>query len=332
MHTIGGGRMMIDDLAFEIARETYRASNLVDSPSWEDLPLREQIKLAVDLQSKDEAPKSPPTIWDLPAGIHHGVPESVYHARKLGVVNKSALDKIHKTPAHYRAWVDWSQDEETPALAFGKALHCAVLEPEVFALRYVVQPGFGDLRTKEGKVARDAWLANNASKIAITAEDAKRIDGIRASLAAHPKAALLIGGQSEVTLRWDDADTGLPCKARADYYRPDLDACIDLKTTIDASPDGFAKSCANYRYHVQQAHYSEGFVAIGKPLDAFVFVAVEKDPPYACAFYVLDAEGEEMGVAARRADMDRFAECMNTGEFPSYDTGIIQLTLPRWTK
>jgi hypothetical protein len=314
----------IDTEAFDRARERV--------PSFDDLPLREQIEACAHVLVDQAPPSGPPTIWDLPAGLHHGVTESVYHARKLGVVNKSALDRIHRTPAHYRAWVDGAQDEETAALAFGKALHCAVLEPEVFALRYVVHPQFGDLRTKDGKAARDAWLAKSGPKIAVTAEDAARIDGIRASIAAHPKSMLLQGGHSEVTLRWDDAETGLPCKARADYYREDLAACIDLKTTIDASADGFAKSCANYRYHVQQAHYSAGFAAIGKPLDAFVFVAVEKDPPYACAFYVLDAEGQEMGIAAWRADMERFAACMGSGDFPGYDTGIIQLTLPRWTK
>lgn len=310
----------VDTEAFNRAREQV-------GPSFDEMSLREQIRVCAP-----DVPNDPASAWELPTGLHYGVSESVYHARKLGLVNKGALDRMHRTPAHYRAWVESSDEEASAALAFGKAFHCAVLEPDVFASTYVVQPHFGDLRTKDAKAARDTWMATNGSKIAITEDDAARIEGMCASIDAHPKSWLLQGGHAEVTLRWDDEDTGLACKARVDYYRADFDTALDLKSTLDAGAEAFAKSCATYRYHVQQSHYSKGFAAIGRPLQNFVFVAVEKEPPYACAFYVLDAEAQEMGAVAWRDDMSKFAECMGSGDFPAYDTGIQQLTLPRWTK
>jgi hypothetical protein len=154
---------------------------------------------------------------------------------------------------------------------------------------------------------------------------------MRASVAAHPIAGkMLRGGVAEVTLRWDDDDTGIKCKARADYYVEARAACFDLKTTEDARPDSFARSVAKYRYHVQHAFYASGFAAIGKPLRHFVFVAIEKKPPYAIGLYVLDADAIERGDRDARANLTTLADCIERGEFPAYSPSIETLSLPRW--
>lgn len=48
--------------------------------------------------------------------------------------------------------------EATSALRLGRALHCAVLEPERVRLDYVAQPGCGDGRTSAAKAAKADWL------------------------------------------------------------------------------------------------------------------------------------------------------------------------------
>lgn len=267
----------------------------------------------------------------LPHGAHTKVPERVYHGRVLGLASKSALDLVHRSPAHYKAWVDGHEKEPTPALIFGRALHMALLEPERFARKFATQPDFGDCRFKENKARRDEWRRDNAGREPLSAEDADVIDGMVRSVRAHPLASkLLVDGQSELTVRWRDEATGLECKARADYYVRERGLIIDVKTTEDAGPEGFAKSCARYGYHRQHALYRDGFRASGLPAEHFVFVAIEKEPPYAVATYVLDDEALARGEDSIADDMATLAECMKTGCWPGYATSIRVLTLPRW--
>lgn len=101
---------------------------------------------------------------------------------------------------------------------------------------------------------------------------------------------------------------------------------VDLKTTLDASPAGFAKSVAKFRYHVQRAHYSEGF-----DIGNFVFVAVEKTPPYLVAVYVLDEQAEIKGQELRDRDIQLYMDCLENDFWPGYSEDIEELSLPNWS-
>lgn len=268
----------------------------------------------------------------LSEGIHRALDASVYHRRELGVVSKSALDVLHRSPAHYKAWVDGElSEEDTPALRFGSAFHCAILEPERFVRTYIEEPDFGDCRIKANRETRDAWREANAGRISLTEEDVTRIGAMNASLLAHPLAGkMLRDGEPELTVSWRDQITGLHCKVRADYYVEKLGMIADVKTTMDASPDAFRRDVVKHRYFVQDALYRAGFAAVGAKAEHFVFIAVEKEPPHAVAVYALDAEAVEKGHEAAWRDMHVMAECMRTGRWPGYDAGISPLSLPPW--
>jgi hypothetical protein len=286
-----------------------------------------------------------PSMSQWPPGIHANVPAELYHRRELGVVNKGALDQLAHTPAHYRAWVDGAEQEETPALAFGRALHCAVLEPEVFDRDYIIAREHPYIRvsdrlrnakkpsqgTLDAIAYWDAWEAEMGGKIEISAEDAVALRGMQASVLEHPIAGKLFdGGMPEATAVWTDPRTGLTCKARFDVWRDDLVLIGDLKSTEDASPAAFARSVARYRYHVQDAHYSAGAAALGFPGVRFVFVGVEKTPPYAVGVYMLDVESASRGAELRDRDMDRLNECLRTDAWPGYAPVVHTLALPNW--
>jgi hypothetical protein len=270
--------------------------------------------------------------WPYPTGLHENVPEAEYHARRLGVVSKGALDLIDRSPAHYHAWVTGeAEDEETDALAFGRAFHCAILQPDVFAATYAVEPAFGDCRLKANKTARDAWREEHAGRQLVSSADWERISGMAAAVRAHPIASkAFVGGQPELTLSWKDETTGLQCKARADYYTRKLGLCADLKSTQDASAEAFRKSVAKFRYHVQDALYRSGFHAVGAPLQHFLLVAVEKAAPYAVAVYQLDDDAVGRGYSASRRNIETMARCLETGVWPGYPTAIQPLDLPPW--
>lgn len=263
-------------------------------------------------------------------GFHPDIPNEEYHRRELGVVSKSALDQLHETPATYHHWVTSGAWERTPALAIGSALHAAVLEPERFASDWAIAPEFGDCRCKEPKAKRDFWRAQNVGKEWLDADDGAMVQGMAASVRAHPIVAALLGDcLCELTVAWVDPKTGLHCKVRPDGWHPGKRIILDLKTTEDASAKAFAKSVANYRYHVQDALYTAGVEANGVEVDRFIFVAVEKRAPYLVGCHYLDATSRDLGRIEMREDMDRMARCVRDGEWPGYPV-LSEISLPKW--
>lgn len=250
--------------------------------------------------------------------IIHDMPAAQYHAAPG--INKSLLDQVARSPLHARAYLDGVKQDATPAMVFGSAFHSAVLEPEKFASEYAVFDG--DRRTKDGK-ARYEELSARATVISATDHDA--ITAMAKAIRHHQNAGkLLQDGVAETSVFWEDGDSGLGMKCRADWMRSD-GIIVDVKTCEDASPAGFAKSVATYRYHVQAAHYLSGCQA-----DRFLFVAVEKKAPYAVAVYELDADAIAIGAGLRRRDIDTFATCEALGSWPGYCSDITTLSLPSW--
>lgn len=177
------------------------------------------------------------------------------------------------------------------------------------------------------------WEKVNEHRTILNPEQWKTIHAMRDALMAHPAAnALLTGvpGEAEKSVYWIDATTGVLCRCRPDWWRDD-NLIVDLKTTEDASPEGFARSIAKFRYDVQDAFYTDGVQqATGKRPKAFVFIAVEKKPPYGVGVYVLDAETKDLGRAQYQHDLRVYAECVRTGEWPGYGDKIQTISLPAW--
>jgi PDDEXK-like domain of unknown function (DUF3799) len=266
-------------------------------------------------------------------GLIYDLPAEQYHVKQLGEISNSGIKRLLRSPAHYKAWVeDDEENTDTPALVFGRAFHCALLEPAVFAQDYAVEPDFGDCRFKEARAVRDEWRAANAGKLTISDTDMQRIQDMTASVLAHPIASRAIkDGRPEVTLKWTDEITGLPCKARADYFVDGkVRYVLDVKTCEDASPEVFAKAVHKYGYHVQHAHYSEGFRSIGLPLSNYLILAIEHKPPYAVAVYHIDAAAEVRGFELRQRAIDAAKQCIDSGKWPAYSTNITALALPAW--
>lgn len=266
------------------------------------------------------------------AGIYHDIDAATYHQRTLGVASKSALDEVHRSPAHYRAWVAGA-DKQTPAMVFGSLLHAYVLEPATCEKLYTIdrEGDFGDCRKTENKAARDAWRAATEHLAKVSAEDWEKCRRMAESIQRHPIArSLLARAKTEVVMRWTDQETGLECKGRLDGL-VDRRFILDLKTTGDASPEAFVKTVAGYRYHVQDAFYSDGFTALtGEAPRGFLFVAVEKTEPFVVATYQIDAQARERGRDLYRRDLATLKDCIETDEWPAYGNSTMTLSLPAW--
>ena len=251
------------------------------------------------------------------AEIIHNMPASIYHSTRA--LSKSGLDQFRKSPAHFRAWQDGiTKNESSPALEFGTAVHMAILEPELFAATYTVFAG--DRRTKDGKAAYEAVIASG--KTPLNQEQWDNITGAAAAVHAHPAAAPLLNGiQTEVSCF--DNWMGVKVKARIDGLGKDY--IIDVKTTQDASPVAFGKSCAQFRYHVQAAWYRQ-ITGINR----FVFIAVEKEAPYGVACYELDEQAINLGIDIIEEQLRTYIECEQLNSWPCYSSQIQSLSLPAW--
>lgn len=258
--------------------------------------------------------------------IIDGLSNADYHAHPA--ISKSGLDKIAKSPAHYKAARE-AEHEGSDALVFGSAFHDYILLPDTFQTAYTVLPPDFDGRTKEGKVMLES--IRQSEQTVLKTEWLTDIEGMAAAIAAHPKAsALLQGGKAEQSIFWTDEDSGIDCRCRPDYLHPG-GIIVDLKSTTDASPEEFARSVAKYRYHVQDAFYSEGYYqATGQWPRGFVFIAVEKTAPYAVACYSLDDDAKAYGHELFRRDLETLLEAEKSQEWTAYSQEIETLSLPAW--
>jgi exodeoxyribonuclease VIII len=252
--------------------------------------------------------------------VHVGMAADDYHRHPA--VSKSMLDRIARSPLHLQAYLrDPDMPEETPAMRLGTAVHAAVLEPERFARQYAAFGG--DKRTNAGKAAFAELEARGA--IVLKSEEFDQVCEIARAVRQHDLAAdLLANGVAEASAFWHDEATGVECRCRPDWWRND-GIVVDLKTTNDASPEAFARSVVNYRYHVQAAHYLAGTEA-----DRFVFVVIEKEAPYAIAIYELDAAALALGRELRARDLTTYATCAEFDHWPGFPASVQTLTLPAW--
>jgi hypothetical protein len=259
-----------------------------------------------------------------------------YHAHSA--VSKSHLDQVAKSPLHYWArYLDPNRivPEPTPAMAIGSAVHTHVLELDQWDARYVSAPDGIDRRTKAGKAEWEAFTTAATGRTVLPKADADLVMRMAHSVFSHPAAAMLLAlpGKAETTHMWTDAATGLQCKCRPDWLTDDGRLLVDLKTTEDASARGFAKSIAQWRYHVQASWYLEGIEqATGTRPEQFLFLCVEKKAPYAVAVYAADAEMIAAGAQTAARDLDVLATCKAAGAWPGYSDQIEPISLPPWMR
>lgn len=259
--------------------------------------------------------------------IVRGMTNADYHA--LPSVSKSGLDLIRKSPAIYKYRRENPQ-LPTPAMRMGTLTHTAILEPDRMS-ELIVAPAV-DRRTSAGKAAWEAFLIQSEGREIVTADELDQLDGIRRAVWAHPAASKALGMLREVetSIFWTDPEAGIECRCRPDGIMAN-GAILDVKTTKDARPDEFARSIANYRYHVQAAFYSDGYAAaFGSPPKGFMFLAVETEPPYLVACYVLDAKAVIRGRAEYQQDLATYKTCVETDTWPGLSADPIIIDLPRW--
>lgn len=254
-----------------------------------------------------------------------------YHAHKA--ISKSDLDAARKSGIHLLDKKEGPPRASTPAFDFGTAFHAGLLPGEDFSKVAVRMPK--EITSKATKAGKE-FAKEHEGKIILNHSDSYALDQMMLSVSQHPAASGLLNGdlkgKSEQSFFCTDTgETELELKCRPDFMLDDGSLIIDVKTTTDASPNGFKKSLANFRYYVQAAWYLEVVEkATGRRPEAFIFVAVEKQRPFATGVYVADEECIRIGMEQAREDLMNIAKWKNTGVYPGYSSQAEMISLPKW--
>ena len=256
-----------------------------------------------------------------------GMTNADYHSQES--ISKSGLDLIARSPELFRFRKE-NPVERTEAMRIGTLSHTAILEPHEMA-NWLIEP-IADGRTKEGKQIKAEFAERAKGRDVVTQRDMEMLAGIKAAVWAHPAAGKALGMLQEVetSLFWTDEETGIDCRCRPDGVL-DNGLLIDVKTTQDARPDEFAKSIANFRYHVQAAFYSDGYEKIyGVKPTGFMFIVVEKHAPYQVACYVASEAMTIRGRAEYQKDLATYKKCLAENSWPGIATEPTIIDLPKW--
>lgn len=272
-------------------------------------------------------------------GIYHDVSFDEYLSWEA--VSNSSLNAAKRSMLHYKYR---SIVEETPAMRLGTLCHAGKFEPLMIAQRYVVMPRFEDQVRKPDGTLYDSPKATkaykelvvdfrtaNADKIIVEQSEYDAMLGVVKALSNHEQASeyLSVRRQTkvEVAIVWNDEETGLPCKGRADVIQYDIQMIGDLKTTADASR--FEKVIYDRSYHRQGAFYVDGFESVTGELFGFAIGCVEASQPFGVRAAPLSDAALEVGRDEYRTLLRQIAECQKLKSWPGYESPD-EWELPAW--
>lgn len=282
-----------------------------------------------------------------PAFINYDMDEAAYHA--IDACSSHRLSYMLKSPAHAR-WAIDHPEAPKPAMILGSAVDCLVLTSMEFDSRYAIV-GPCEATTAKGKPCDndgkylsvdEHWYCGthfkndqnqNSNLTVLSKHDWETAHAMQESIYRHDDALALLSAcdHFQASLFWDYG--GMPAKSRLDAVAWDLDGgtIIDLKTTIDASPECFEKAIYNFGYHRQGAFYRHAAEQCGRQIKNFAIIAVEKDPPYVVAVYRLKDIALHCGWMQIQPLLAKYYDCWKSGKWPGFP-GITDIGIPHWSE
>jgi hypothetical protein len=265
-------------------------------------------------------------------GVYYGMPPEEYHTQTdLALTSTIAKALVAQSPAHVRATVPLlggERREASDALDFGSLVHLLVL-----GKGHRVEVGdFDDYRTVRARQWRDHVRAHGAIPVLERQHEraTKAAGAVREQL--DDMGLLdLVGNPTEVAIAW--SQMGCECRTQLDALHVDAARIVDLKTCESAHPRDIERTVINYGYDVQASFSIQGMNTLMPELNGrwrFVFVFVEKEPPYVVTPVELSGEWLAIGLSKVMRAMDRWARCVETGRWPAYAQEILRLDPPKW--
>lgn len=277
--------------------------------------------------------------------VYHSIGSSEQRGTHGFVMSNHSLKEFAHCPAR---WLNGYNPPESEAKNYGELLDCLLLTPEVFPKKYVVQPKTYPAPAthqlvKKGEIREGdpidwngnatyckEWKAAHAHLKPISESDLGEAKSAVASVLNDPIIASLIecsDRQVFLSGSWQDKHTKIvfPIKALLDLV-PRWETewagnLADLKTTRNASKQAWARFAWQTKYFQQAAFYLDFYCAAsGEERDTFLFVIQENFKPYTVAKRMVSQRLLELGRIQYQSALGRYAHCLQTGEWPDYDS------------
>ena len=238
--------------------------------------------------------------------------------RQHPAISRSELFKISESPEKFKYYRE-HPEEPTHALVFGQLFHAMALTPETVWEQFAVMPNV-DRRTKAGKEAFAEFEAQAEGKTIVSVDMVEQATAMCEALSKNAFVKKLLKGEKEKPFFWVDEMTGEECKCRTDVLTEVGENLIivDLKSTDNAETEAFMRSAIKYGYDFQSAMYSKGVEVNTGKKPIFVFIAIEKKPPYAINILQADELLIRRGYDLFRELIGIYHECKTTDNWWGY--------------
>lgn len=254
--------------------------------------------------------------------------DSIY--RPHPALNYSAAKSLLKSPKHFQASLN-REFEPSREMQIGTYVHEIVLEGK--SPSYIVRPADIDFRTKEGK----AWRDKNAGREILSPDDDAAVRMAADAVRKSADAQYLLGRCPNREHGIVQTFGGIEIKGKLDAYGTDeagKPIIVDFKTTSNADPEEWGRKAFSLRYPMQTAWY-QSLLALELGLDeppAYFWLCVETQEPYDVVIYQPPEEALEIGRAQMKHCVELYKTCKETGKWPGYSRGIIELEVPSWER
>lgn len=270
-------------------------------------------------------------------GLYPGLPEDEYRA--WDALNQSTIKIAAERSLLHARYAQTNPKPVTDAQIEGQAFHLLLLEPEKHAERFAECPvdDKGRRHRRDTAKGKEAWAAfEDANPLAWPLKRDVMNEHLlmREGVFRNPTARDLIenAAAKEVSACWHHPEYGFPCKGRFDLYTEYLNYGViaDIKTSKNASWEKFRKDAVDYGYVIQSPWYLDGLAEVSPADRRFLFIVIEKDPPYGCQVHELTSLSMFEGRHRIRKVCAGWARALEEDSFPSYPSGISQLSVPKW--
>lgn len=278
-------------------------------------------------------------------GIYRKIPMADYHGQLTVTpsISSSGLREIeNRSPLHYYATSylnpDRPEDETSPAMDLGRAVHKLLLSEDGFRDEFVTRPE----KYEDDKGAWKPWSGNATvckewlaarkaeGKTVLLPSQVADIQGMAERLSKNTVAVDLLRGRIERSIVVKDRQTDVWVKARPDSIPADS-VIADLKTCTDASQLAIGRSIMSFGYLQQMALAITSLEEVGPSrINESVLLYVETSYPYAFNIKPLDNGDLYTAMRQNRRALNTFAECLRTGDWPSYPDSTFTWSAPKW--
>ncbi len=254
-------------------------------------------------------------------GLVYGMDEITYHAPK-DELSSTGAKLLLEAPAKFKYQVIDGHREHKDAYDLGSAVHARVLGVGSTVKEYPEEhlTPSGNVSTKAATVA---WAEEQRAEgfVLISPGEAVKVQQMYDSIMANVDARVLLeaDGDSEVSAFATCPETGVRLRARADRLPKKHNVIIDVKTVAGSAAEvEFAKTIFNLGYDVSAGQYIDVFNYVEGFERDFVFIVVEKSPPYLANVVMMTHAYIEMGRTKSMESRRRYKRGIERGEWPGY--------------